>query len=43
LKEYLKAGGFIAVGGTPQEYYQGLAKDIQRYTEISKIANIFTE
>jgi tripartite-type tricarboxylate transporter receptor subunit TctC len=40
LKEYLKAGGFIAVGGTPQEYYQGLAKDIQRYTEISKIANI---
>lgn len=40
LKDYLKTGGFIAVGGTPQEYYQGLAKDIQRYTEVAKIANI---
>lgn len=40
LKEYLKAGGFTAVGGTPQEYYQALARDIQRYTEVAKIANI---
>jgi len=40
LKEYLRVGGFIAVGGTPQEYYQGLAKDIQRFTEVAKIANI---
>jgi tripartite-type tricarboxylate transporter receptor subunit TctC len=40
LKEYLKTGGFSAVGGTPQEFYQGLAKDIQRFTEVAKIANI---
>jgi len=40
LKDYLKTGGFIAVGGTSQEYYQGLAKDIQRFTEVAKIANI---
>jgi tripartite-type tricarboxylate transporter receptor subunit TctC len=40
LKEYLKTGGFSAIGGTPQEFYQGLAKDIQRFTEVAKIANI---
>lgn len=40
LKDYLKTGGFVAVGGTPQEFTEAIASDLQRFSEIARIANI---
>ena len=33
-------GPFSSPMNLPQEFYQGLSKDIQRFTEVAKIANI---
>lgn len=40
LKDFLKTGGFLTVGGTSQDFHQAISKDIQRFSEIAKIANI---
>ena len=40
LRDYLKKGGFTPVGSTSSEYSQAIQLDLQRFTEISRIANI---
>jgi len=40
LKDYLKTGGFLAVGGTSQEFTQAISGDLQRFAEIARLADI---